>query len=64
MYTKRLYVLSAANAMTDHTFTDDVAICWAESKKEAAENYSYEDIENYISEPSYNYLGVAVLTDF
>lgn len=63
-----LYKLAVQNALKDHQFTDSVAICKANSKKEAIEKfkemYSFPNMEKYVSEAYFNKYGIAVLTDY
>lgn len=54
-------------AMVDHNFTDDVAITYAKTKEEAMKKFKefYSDVNNEnVSEPYFNYGGVAILTDY
>ena len=45
---KEYYVFRRPNAMVDHTFTDDVAVCKAISKSQAIKQFSkyYADIQD------------------
>lgn len=66
------YVYARPNQMIGHTFTDDVAITRAKSKKEALENFrnlytlSDEEARKYIFKLStrFNNYGVAILTSY
>ena len=40
MMEDNLYAFSCPNAMVDHNYTDDVALCWADSKEEAIKKFS------------------------
>lgn len=63
-----LYYFARADQMTDHNFTDDVAITYAQDKAEAIKKFSklYDDIKddevNAVSWGHNN--GVAILTDY
>ena len=65
----KLYVYHRPNVMVGHTYTDDVAICYAKNKKEAIEKfklyYSEELLKDSVEEI---YLsknnGVAILTSY
>ena len=62
-----LFVYKKPKVMVDHNFTDDVAITYAATKKEAIEKFKefYSDVNNEnVSEPYFNYGGVAILTDY
>ena len=63
----RLYEYAFPNAMTGHDYTDDVAICWAKSKKDAVRKfqklYGLAD-ETNVSKVSWTDCGVAILTDY
>lgn len=54
--------------MQEHSFSDDVAICWARNKKQAVKKFSklycVHNIEKYVSEAWFNAYGVAILTDY
>lgn len=65
----RLYVYSAPGQMVNHTFTDDVAITFARSKKEAVEqfrgiyrNCEASDVVSYSKRTLEKY--VVILTDY
>ena len=63
---KKLFVYKKPNVMTDHEYTDDVAITRAVNKEEALikfKQYYDCDIED-IEEVWFNTGGVAVLTDY
>ena len=62
-----LFVYKKSGAMVGHNFTDDVAITYATTKEEAIEKFKefYSDVNNKnVSEPYFNYGGVAILTDY
>ena len=59
--------IQKARAMVGHNFTDDVAITYAATKEEAIEKFKefYSDVNSKnVSEPYFNYGGVAILTDY
>ena len=66
----RLWVLAVPNAMKEHRFTDDVAICRAWTKHGAIKMfktlYGYSDLEfdKYVKKVRYNNYGIAILTDY
>ena len=64
---KRLYAYALADAMVDHRFTDDVAICRAKSRKQAVKKfkrlYGLAD-ETNVSRVRWNDYGIAILTDY
>lgn len=64
---KRLYVYALADQMEGHRFTDDVAVCWASSTKEAVRKfrkaYSMASKEN-VREVTFGNDDIAVLTDY
>ena len=63
----KLFVYRKPGVMVGHNFTDDVAITYAATKEEAIEKFKefYSDVNNKsISEPYFNYDGVAILTDY
>lgn len=62
-----LFVYKKPEVMIDHNFTDDVAITYAKTKEEAIEKFKefYSDVNSKnVSEPYFNYGGVAILTDY
>lgn len=66
----RLYKLCVPDAMQEHRFTDDVAICWAISKKRAIKKfkrlYDYDDqiMNTSVSRICFNKWQIAILTDY
>ena len=64
---RKLFVYAKANQMEEHKFTDDVALCYADSKGQALEIflrlYGNATI-NDIKEPYFNDHGIAILTDY
>lgn len=66
MATLKLFFYRKANAMKDHDFTDDVALTYALTQEEAFEklkkfyNLKIEEVE----EVSFNFGGIAILTDY
>lgn len=66
----RLYKLCVPDAMQEHRFTDDVAICWAISKKRAIRKfkrlYDYDDqtMNTSVSRVRFNNWKIAILTDY
>ena len=63
---QKLWCYAKAFQMVGHNFNDDVAVCWAETKKEALEKFKelYPANEDNVSEVVFNYLGIAILTDY
>ena len=66
---KEYYCFARANAMTEHKFTDDVALCKAISKQQAIKIFSrlYSDIKDnevFIVKNEFNVYGIAILTDY
>lgn len=66
---KEYYCFARANAMQDHNFTDDVALCKATSKRQAIKIFSrlYSDIKDdevFIVKKEFNDYGIAILTDY
>lgn len=61
-----LYVYAKPNQMTDHEYSDDVAICFAETKADALTKFrKLYDIEiDEIEKVEFNRHGVAILTDY
>lgn len=62
-----LYSFARADAMKDHLFTDDVAICFALNKKRAIKKFLklYADIEEYeVKKVRFNICKIAILTDY
>ena len=62
-----LFVYKKPGVMVGHNFTDDVAITYATTKEEAIKKFKefYSDVNNEnVSEPYFNYGGVAILTDY
>lgn len=63
----KLFVYKKPGVMVGHNYTDDVAITYAATKEEAIEKFKefYSDVNNEnVSEPYFNYGGVAILTDY
>ena len=63
----KLYVYHKPNMMLGHNYSDDVAITYATTKEEAIKKFKefYSDVNNKnVSEPYFNYGGVAILTDY
>ena len=63
----RLFVYKKLGVMVGHNYTDDVAITYAKTKEEAMEKFKefYSDVNSKnLSEPYFNYGGVAILTDY
>ena len=63
----KLYVYRKPNSMIKHTYTDDVAIAYANSLEEAREKFEklYNISSNDdIHEVEFNKSGVAILTDY
>ena len=53
--------------MVEHNYMDDVAITYAKTKEEAIKKFKefYSDVNSKnVSEPYFNYGGVAILTDY
>ena len=64
---KKLYVHAAPDVMRGHKFKDDVAITYALNKHDAwqkLERFYHGITEEDITEPYFNYGGVAILTDY
>lgn len=65
-----LWCLSVPNAMEEHTFTDDVALCRASTRDDAIKTfsklYSYDFDKNpgYVKKVWFNDDGVAILTEY
>ena len=65
-----LWCYTYPGAMVDHRFTDDVALCFALTKKRAIKKFErlYKidlmDIKTRVFRPGFNWLGVAILTDY
>lgn len=66
----KLFVYAKANTMDGdcHNFTDDVALCYANSLAEAVEIFSKlydrKQIEGHIQEASFNSYGICICTDY
>lgn len=58
------------DAMVEHRFTDDVALCFALTKKKAIKKFEQlykidlNDKKTEIFRVGFNYLGIAILTDY
>lgn len=67
MSKKKLYAYAMADAMVDHRFTDDAAVCYAKSKKAAIARfrrlYHNADKTN-VSKVRFNDYGISILTDY
>ena len=65
---EQIYCYAKPNAMVDHKFTDDVAICMASSTEEAIDKFKqlYDDITEKDVFPCAmnNKWGVAILTSY
>ena len=64
---EHLYAYARANQMVGHSFTDDVAVCMARSKREAVEMFRllYGDATRAnVKRVRFLPLGVCVLTDY
>lgn len=62
----KLWCYAKPNAMIEHKFNDDVALCYADTKEEALivfERLYILSIED-IFEPCFNDYGIAILTDY
>lgn len=62
-----IYSYTKPNAMQGHRFTDDVAICVAESLDDAIEKFKrfYNDASaDNVKQCFFNYLDVCILTDY
>ena len=65
-----IYVYARPNAMIDHDFTDDVALCRAWSLKGAIKKFSkyYSDCDEYVFKlrrfNKRHYSNVIILTDY
>ena len=63
----RLFVYRKPGVLIKHNYMDDVAITYAKTKEEAMEKFKefYSDVNSKnVSEPYFNYGGVAILTDY
>ena len=71
----KLFIYAKPNTMDGylqngecHKFTDDVALCYANSLKEAikifSELYSQETLENNVQEAHFNSFGICICTDY
>ena len=63
----RLFVYRKPGVLVGHNYVDDVAIVYAKTKEEAMEKFKefYSDVNSKnVSEPYFNYGGVAILTDY
>ena len=63
----KLWCYAFPNAMVNHKFTDDVAICYADNKDSAIKKFGslYLNIdEKDVSEVKFNYRGISILTDY
>lgn len=69
-YLPFLWCYTYPDAMIDHRFTDDVALCFALTQKKAVKKFErlYKidlmDIKTNVFRPGFNWLGVAILTDY
>lgn len=66
---KEYFCFARPNAMKEHKFTDDVALCKAVSKSQAIKIFSrlYSDIKDdevFIVKKGFNSYGIAILTDY
>lgn len=66
---KEYYCFARPNAMTDHKFTDDVAVCKAVSKRQAIKIFSrlYSEIkedEVFKITGNFNDYDIMILTDY
>ena len=64
---EQIYYYAKPNAMVGHKFTDDVAICFANSVEKAIQKFQqlYDDVsEKNVSLCHMNSYGVAILTDY
>ena len=66
---KAYYCFARPNAMKDHKFTDDVAVCKAISKQQAKKIFSrlYADIKDdevFKVTGNFNDYGIMILTDY
>jgi len=63
-----LFCYSRPNMLIGHQYTDDVAICEANTKEEAidifSQMYSMELLDNNVKKVEYNDLGIFVATDY
>lgn len=65
-----LWCYTYPDAMTGHRFTDDVALCFALTQNRAIKKFErlYKidlmDIKTRVFNPGFNWLGVAILTDY
>ena len=66
METLKLYFYRKADAMIGHEFTDDVALTFALTKKEAFKKLSkfYKLTQDEVEEVSFNFGEVAILTSY
>lgn len=66
MNNKKLYVYHKPNAMTDHNYSDDVAITWATSRADAFMKFKklYDCNVGDIEEVWFNSDEVTILTDY
>lgn len=66
MSNKKLYVYHKPNAMTDHNYSDDVAITWATSRPDAFMKFNklYDCDISDIEEVSFGSNEIAILTDY
>lgn len=66
--TKKLYCYTNAGRMEGHKYSDDVAICEADSIKEATKifgkMYDYELLKGNVKEVNFNKWGIFVATDY
>ena len=63
----KLFAYKKPGVMVGHNYTDDVAITYATTKEEAIKKFKefYSDVNSKnVSEPYFNYGGVAILTDY
>lgn len=61
-----LWCYAYPNAMVDHNFNDDVALCFALTHKRAVKKFSriYNLNPKTVSKVYFNFAGIAVLTDY
>lgn len=63
-----LFVYAKPNVMTDHNFTDDVAICYANNIDEAVDKfnsmYDIELLKDNVKEANFNNYGICVCTSY
>lgn len=66
METLKLFFYRKANAMVGHKYTDDVALTYALTQEEAFNKFKrfYTLTIDEVEEVSFNFGGIAVLTDY